>query len=100
MYEFLSLNFDIAHYDKGGFTYEYDNSWEDWYRRQVVKCREFDRIPQWRTDLRRIIDEFQEYRLSGGTKKAKETVKPKKKEASPKKTVASFGQYSIWDIAV
>lgn len=55
MYHFLSLNFDIAHYDKAGFEAAYDNSWCKWYQSQH---REFDRIPGWRSDLRRIVDEF------------------------------------------
>ncbi len=54
MYEFL-MNFDIAHYDKGGFIYYYNGS----YQKLLEGIRwEVDRIPAWQTDVKRIADDL------------------------------------------
>lgn len=56
-YEFLHLNFDIAHYDRRGYIAYYNNSFvELWDRLLSTKLRYS--IPAWRSDLRRIADEL------------------------------------------
>lgn len=53
MYKFLSLNFDIAHYDKSGYIAYYDESfsklWEETLKRRVTRC------PGWKTDVQEIL---------------------------------------------
>lgn len=55
MYKFMSLNFDIAHYDKGGYIYYYNGS----YNRMLDET-EYDRsrIPGWQTDVKKIAEAF------------------------------------------
>lgn len=53
MYRFLSLNFDIAHYDKGGFIAYYDGSWPQFFGETL--CYSMKRIPAWETDVRQIL---------------------------------------------
>lgn len=56
-YEFLHLNFDIAHYDRRGYIAYYNNSFvELWDRLLSTKLRYS--IPDWRSDLQRIADEM------------------------------------------
>jgi len=55
-YEFLHMNFDIAHYNKIGFVYYYHNSFEDLWERCL--SRGLHNIPDWYTDLQKIADEL------------------------------------------
>lgn len=56
-YEFLYLNFDIAHYDKNGYIWTYHNSFNELWNR-VLRKGARSRIPTWYTDLKRITDEI------------------------------------------
>lgn len=53
MYKFLSLNFDIAHYDKGGFIGYYDGSWPEFFGETLRYSMKH--IPAWETDVRQIL---------------------------------------------
>lgn len=53
MYKFLSLNFDIAHYDKNGFIDYYDGSWPQFFGETL--CYSMKRIPAWETDVKQIL---------------------------------------------
>lgn len=53
MYKFLSMNFDIAHYDKGGFIDYYDGSWPQFLGETL--CYSMKRIPAWKTDVKQIL---------------------------------------------
>lgn len=53
MYQFLSLNFDIAHYDKNGFISYYDGSWDQFYCETLRYSMK--RIPFWKSDVRQIL---------------------------------------------
>lgn len=53
MYKFLSLNFDIAHYDKNGFIDYYDGSWTQFFGETL--CYSMKRIPAWETDVKQIL---------------------------------------------
>lgn len=54
MYSFLSLNFDIAHYDRIGFIQYYDGKFSKLYEECLkYTCRRF---PLWRTDIATIIN--------------------------------------------
>lgn len=55
MYEFLRLNFDIAHYDKQGYIYYYDGSYSNLLK--GIKY-EIERTPQWKSDVKRIAENF------------------------------------------
>lgn len=55
MYEFLHLNFDIAHYDKGGYIYYYRGSYTAMLNGTAY---ERNRIPNWETDVKRIAENF------------------------------------------
>ena len=54
-YKFLHLNFDIAHYDKNGYIYHYDNNFA------VMKKAVLDKAhtPSWHTDVQRILNHIQ-----------------------------------------
>ncbi len=54
MYQFLIMNFDIAHSDKGGFIAYYDESFSE--MENAILKRPV--IPSWKTDVQRIIAEF------------------------------------------
>lgn len=51
-YKFLHLNFDIAHYDKGGYIYTYNNDFYLMYNRVLAEAS----TPDWHTDIQRILD--------------------------------------------
>lgn len=52
MYDFLSLNFDIAHYNKQGYIATYNGE----YGRMLQAIRpEMMRVPRWKTDVRNIV---------------------------------------------
>lgn len=53
MYKFLSMNFDIAHYDKGGFIDYYDGSWPQFFGETL--CYSMKHIPAWKTDVKQIL---------------------------------------------
>lgn len=53
MYKFLSLNFDIAHYDKSGFISYYDGSWPQFFEETLSYSMK--RIPAWETDVKQIL---------------------------------------------
>ena len=58
-YEFLYLNFDIAHYDRRGYIAYYNNSFvELWDRLLSTVLRYRYSIPAWYSDLQRIADEM------------------------------------------
>ena len=50
MYHFLSLNFDIAHFNKGGFIDYYDGRYRNMLRGLSL------RTPSWRTDVAKIME--------------------------------------------
>lgn len=54
-YEFLHLNFDIAHYNKGGYIAQYSNSFSD--MKNAVLDQAY--TPGWKTDVQRILDYVQ-----------------------------------------
>ena len=51
-YNFLHLNFDIAHYSKNGYVWHYDNDFAA-MRKAVLDNAS---TPQWRTDVQRILN--------------------------------------------
>lgn len=51
-YQFLHLNFDIAHYDKQGYIDTYQNSFACMYHSVLARAS----TPAWHTDLQRILD--------------------------------------------
>lgn len=53
MYQFLSLNFDIAHYNKRGFIDYYDGLWGKFLMETLSYS--IHRIPGWETDVRKIV---------------------------------------------
>ena len=54
-YKFLHLNFDIAHYDKNGYIWHYDNNFYT-MKRAVLDSAS---TPGWYTDIRRILNHIQ-----------------------------------------
>lgn len=56
-YEFLYLNFDIAHHDRRGYIAYYNNSFVELWDRLLSTELRYS-IPAWRSDLRRIADEL------------------------------------------
>lgn len=52
MYEFMSLNFDIAHYNKAGYIYEYNGSFAEMYAATAASMRT---TPLWESDVRNIL---------------------------------------------
>ncbi len=54
-YEFLHLNFDIAHYDKNGYAYYYHDSFNELWNTMLCKALKKS-IPCWKTDVQRIAD--------------------------------------------
>lgn len=55
-YQLLAIHFDIAHYNKNGFVYFYNDSFDELWSRMLSKA--VRNIPDWYTDLQRIADEF------------------------------------------
>lgn len=55
-YLFLSLNFDIAHYNKQGFIGYYDGD----FFRMKSDILDHASVPVWHTDLRKILDYIQQ----------------------------------------
>ncbi|WP_147325874.1 hypothetical protein [Lacrimispora amygdalina] len=55
-YQFLHLNFDIAHYDKYGYIAYYNNNFATLQRKILDRAT----TPAWHTDVRRILDHIQE----------------------------------------
>ena len=53
-YEFLYLNFDIAHSDKYGYITTYNNRFKNMYDSVLAKGKVH--IPGWHTDLQKILD--------------------------------------------
>ncbi len=55
MYKFLSLNFDIAHYDKNGYIATYDGKYTE-----MLNGTKYGRnhIPKWESDVARIAENF------------------------------------------
>lgn len=51
-YQFLHLNFDIAHYNKQGYINTYGNSFREMYKQVLANAR----TPGWHTDLQRILN--------------------------------------------
>jgi hypothetical protein len=51
-YEFMHLNFTIAHYDINGWKYEYPNYVD------VKSILHTASVPHWKTDVRLIVDTF------------------------------------------
>lgn len=55
MYKFLSLNFDIAHYDKNGYIATYNGK----YTEMLIGTEHGrNRIPGWESDVARIAENF------------------------------------------
>ena len=54
-YKFLHLNFDIAHYDKRGYIWHYDNDFAT-MRKAVLDTAT---TPGWKTDVQRILNHIQ-----------------------------------------
>lgn len=54
MYKFLSLNFDIAHYNKQGFISNYDGSWSQFWCECMERSIRY--IPKRYTDVVRILE--------------------------------------------
>jgi hypothetical protein len=54
-YKFLSLNFDIAHYDRRGYIAHYGNSFANMKKIVLDKAT----TPVWKTDVQRILDYIQ-----------------------------------------
>ncbi len=54
-YQFLHLNFDIAHYDKYGYIAYYNNDFATLQREVLARAT----TPAWHTDVRRILDHIQ-----------------------------------------
>lgn len=54
MYNFLMLNFDIAHYDKNGYISYYDGRYDRLYSECLSGCRKC--VPNWHTDIMTILD--------------------------------------------
>ncbi len=55
-YQFLYLNFDIAHYDKGGYIDYYNNDF--WAMKRAVLDNAT--TPGWHTDVQRILNYIQD----------------------------------------
>lgn len=53
-YKILNYFGDIAHYDKGGYIYYYNGSFEEVKKKVIFDCR----TPCWKTDQARIIKEM------------------------------------------
>ena len=51
-YEFLYLNFDIAHYSRQGYIDTYHNSFREMYYAVLANAS----TSKWRTDLQKILD--------------------------------------------
>lgn len=51
-YQFLHLNFDIAHYNKGGYIDTYNNDFHLMYDQVLARAS----TPAWHTDIQRILD--------------------------------------------
>ena len=56
-YDFLYLNFDIAHYDRRGYIAYYNNSFVELWNRLLSTELRYS-IPAWHSDLQRIADEM------------------------------------------
>lgn len=54
MYQFLSLKFDIAHYDRNGYIAYYDGSYDTLYKE--ILCKAYERMPQRFSDVRKILE--------------------------------------------
>ena len=52
MYEFMNLNFDIAHYNKAGYINEYNGSFVEMYDATAASMRT---TPLWKSDVRNIL---------------------------------------------
>lgn len=51
-YHFLSMNFDIAHYNKQGYIDFYRNDFYQMYDNVLSRAN----VPEWYTDLQKILD--------------------------------------------
>ena len=65
-YEFLYLNFDIAHYNKLGYIAAYGNSFQRMYYSVLAKGKAS--TPGWHTDVQRILDTIWEEMKEDGNK--------------------------------
>jgi len=54
-YMFLSSNFDIAHYDKNGYVWHYDNDFSAMHKAVLDTAS----TPGWYTDVQRILNYIQ-----------------------------------------
>ena len=52
MYEFMSLNFDIAHYNKQGYIYTYNGCFNEMYN---ATKHQMKTTPMWQSDVRNIL---------------------------------------------
>lgn len=55
LYNFLSLNFDIAHYDKHGYIDYYDGEWNRLWDKCLADA--INKVSRWRTDVDFILKE-------------------------------------------
>lgn len=61
-YEFLHLNFDIAHYDKNGYIWTYGNDFATMYKAVLDTAR----TTGWYTDVQRILNYIQGRSVQSG----------------------------------